>query len=1527
MVPTDNVDSTACGFADTATPNVDMDATIDARPDAGLRRCCTKPGEAVQHYELIRKLGEGGMGTVFLARDTRLGRRVAIKFLQERSGPALDRFLVEARATALCQHENIVVIYDVGEFDFSPYMVLEYIEGRTLRTAMDEQMPQGSSDSKSTTQWAIEQMIPVARALSAAHAMNIVHRDLKPENILISNRGLVKVVDFGIAKQVGAPLANANDENSLGGLGNVNLTKNGASPGTMMYMAPEQWLSDEIDGRTDIWAFGLILFELLVGDHPLAPVTMNALTQVINFAEPMPSAKEKRPDEAALGEIIDRCLRKRKEERYASAQELCTALEALLDDPRTPAFLEQKCPFAGLLAFQETDARRYFGRAEDIAAVTDKLENQELIAVVGASGAGKSSFIRAGVIPAFKATGKNVETYVLRPGRRPLAALADTLSFFAETSGSNERLDPLVVEKNLLQEPGNLGVCLRLRCRRRGPEHRILLVVDQFEEIFTLGVDADVRAAFFMGLLGVADDASSPLRVILSMRADFLDRLAEDRTFLSAVTRGLYFLPPMAADGLRDALVKPLERARYRCDDDALIDEILAGLVGMKSPLPILQFLATKLWEARDKEQRFLTTEAYHALGGVAGALSTHADAVVSAMSPNEQKITRAIFLRLVTPERTRAVVLFDELQVLFGDPAAVEHAVQRLADARLVVIESGDERKGKTVELIHESLIERWGKLRGWLDESEQDVQFLAELRTAAAQWEKNGQAPGFLWRDEAAQKAETWLRTRLAAGQAQLGPRELGYLQAVVRLAQRTKTRQRQIIAGTLMLAVVIALVVGGFAVNAQKQAHRADAQAARARDEARQARNATRIAAARELQSKDPTKALSLLREIEQGANVRGWLELLMQTKHAGVAERVKVHSTAVLAMAINPQGDRVVSSLSDHNLEIWNADGTGESLVLRGHEHGSFVVAWSHDGQKIASGSRDQTVRVWNADGSGSPLVLPGYSATIRSIDWSPNDKYLATVAYSSAAWIWNLDSPDKPIVLGPGAELQARAIAWHPDGKRVAIASQDGTVQVWGVEGNEAELVLRGHDDAVSAVAWSPDGRYLASAGKDKTVRIWNASGGGDPIILEGHQDVIVDVKWSPNGKMVVSGAQDKTVRLWDVSRLRLPIVLRGHDDKVTDVAWSTDGRSIVSSSLDHEVRFWDVARLMKNYALGDHERPVKYVSFSPDGQRIASGSADKTIRVWNLADRTAPLVLQGHEQMVNSVAFSPDGRKLTSCSADRTVRVWNADGTGEPLVFRGHEGEVWDASFMADGRRIVSGSEDKTVRIWSADGETPPVILRQYQAKVTTVAIAPDGQRIASGSTDRTIRIGRADGSGEPLILRGHVDSITGLCWSPDSRRIASGSDDWTVRVWNGDGTGTPLVFKGHRSTSSIHPTSAFRPDAQWIVSSSDDGSIRIWHSDGTGEAIVLHAGDSWVNSAAWSPDGKQIAAGLENGTILVWSDLDWLDKVDDDQLWKTTNYCLPLDVRERLLGFSEAQSRVDLANCERAVVQASKHP
>ncbi|HEX8108914.1 MAG TPA: serine/threonine-protein kinase, partial [Kofleriaceae bacterium] len=609
------------------------------------RKPLVEPGTRVAHYEIIRALGRGGMGEVHLARDVRLGRLVALKFLIPSSPEVARMLLVEARATAKCKHENIVVIHDMNEYRGMPYLVLEYLEGKSLNRL--------HAESRLPVIRMIEVIAAVVRALDHAHRVGIVHRDLKPDNIFVTTTGDVKVLDFGIAKLVGSPASHAaqtpespavHDDETV-----ITLSSKGPV-GTRPYMAPEQWLGADIDHRTDIWAVGVILFRLVTGKYPYeldGPALMYAVAMP---TEPVRSVRALVPDfHPELAAIIDRCLRKAKDERFATARELLDALEPLLPHHAVAAD-DDRCPYPGLMAFQEADAERFFGRDDQIARLVGRLATQPLISIVGPSGVGKSSFVRAGIVPALKREGP-WGTIAMRPGRSPLLALAA----LSDPARAHDLEYVRAVAQQMFEQPGYLGALLRWRAASHGC--RVLLYIDQFEELYTLVHDLRERVAFVTCLRAAADDPSSPVRVVLSLRSDFLDRAAEDRAFMASVTDGMHYLMPLGHDGLRQALVRPAEQAGHVFESDELVGRMIADVALAPGALPLLQFAAARMWDARDRSRRVMTAASYLAMGGIAGALAVHADAVLAELSPGRRRLAQSVFQRLVTADGTRAIV------------------------------------------------------------------------------------------------------------------------------------------------------------------------------------------------------------------------------------------------------------------------------------------------------------------------------------------------------------------------------------------------------------------------------------------------------------------------------------------------------------------------------------------------------------------------------------------------------------------------------------------------------------------------------------------------------------------------------------------------------------------------------------------------------------------------------------------------------------------------------------------------------
>jgi formylglycine-generating enzyme required for sulfatase activity len=713
-------------------------------------------GQTIGRYQIRRILGRGGMGRVYLARDVVLGRSVALKIVGGSSYS--ERFLHEARAIAMLNHPNIVQLYDYGEHDHGIFLALEYVEGETLRERI-RRGPIGLDE-------ALRHSSAIADALLHAHAANVFHCDLKPSNVMVGRDGRVRVVDFGIAR--------------IGGDATV------TSSGTPDWMAPEQWRNGPVTDRVDVWALAIVSCQLFSGRHPLGD-DPERRSDTIRDSNRIAVQLEDQHVPPSVVDLVTRSLAIEPTQRPSASEWHCVLDNVIAG--RSDGFTEA-APYPGLSAFDEQQARFYFGREREIDEFLERLREAPHVAIVAPSGAGKSSFLHAGVVPRLRAR-ERWTVIAFRPGSDPVGALArHVVSAMVNAGVAGFELDTRAHSQafraELLETPTLLAA--RLATLAATCDGRVLVAVDQLEEAFTQGASEIERTQFLKMVLAAADDPQDPVRVLFTVRDDFFSKIPG--------LRSVFIIQKLGVDDLRRTIAGPLARCRYEFDDVEIIDDLISEVGSAEvADLPLLQFACRTLWDGRDVTTRRLRRATYKEMGGLAGALARHAEHAMAALSHDERRITRQLLLQLVTGT-TRRSVARDQLITTVGAEAGA--VLDRLLSARLLVQHSQGDGDGAIVEIAHESLLQTWSQLARWVDESRDERRLLEELEDATSLWERRGK------RDE-----ETWSQNDLVTARhraSQLGlsiPERVEAFLAAGDRRHRAQLRKRRIRYGMALAA----------------------------------------------------------------------------------------------------------------------------------------------------------------------------------------------------------------------------------------------------------------------------------------------------------------------------------------------------------------------------------------------------------------------------------------------------------------------------------------------------------------------------------------------------------------------------------------------------------------------------------------------------------------------------------------------------------------------------------------------------
>jgi WD40 repeat protein len=1166
-------------------------------------------------------------------------------------------------------------------------------------------------------------------------------------------------------------------------------------------------------------------------------------------------------------------------------ERLCAELQCPVPDSVT----KPPCPYPGMMPFSERDSHRFFGRDQEVQELVEQLRLHPFLAVVGPSGSGKSSLVFAGLVPALRKTGLfgTGEWLVrsLRPGESPHVALDAALG-----SGAGDAA-------------GAVTALLSGQPQAR----RLLLVVDQFEELFTLAHKEHVRP-FQQALQHLIEVPNC--YVVLTVRADFYPELMATPLW-GAIQAHRFEVLLLNEGNLRQAIVRPAEDVRVFVET-ALVERLVSDAGQEPGVLPLVQETLVLLWERL--ERCFLPLRAYEALvltrraygepplTGLQAAMARRADAALADLPPQQQAIARHIFLRLVQfgegRADTRRQQPAEALRTASDDLQAFSQTLRHLEHHRLLTL-SGEEESGqRTVDIAHEALISGWPTLQEWLGQRREAEQTRRRLEAKAQEWIRLGRAGGGLLDRVELMEAERWLMSPDSAdlGVSEALPAFMEASQAAIEAARQEREAARR---QALELE----------RQNAEEQRRRAEAERRRAEEHARASSRLRRLAAVlaavfvlavmaalfalAQQQEARGNERLALTSEARALANEHRALtsEAQALANEAQVEQQLRLATSRDLAtsaiskLAVDPELsillamqavsvtyaiDREVTEAAENALHQ-ALEVSRIRLTLAGHTEPLSDVAYSPDGTRLATSSGDRTIKVWDAS-SGELLFTIAGQRVMQDVAYSPDGTRLASADADGRARIWDAVS-GTPVLTLTGHSDALWGVAYNPAGTRVATASSDRTVRVWDAISGTAVLTLTGHSDQVHGVAFGPEGALLATASNDGTARVWDALSGQELYVLEGHTGKVSAVAFSPDGKyLATASAGDGTAKVWDLATGQETTMLSGHrPSQVYRVAFSPDGQCLVTSSADKTAKAWQTGTWREMFTLVGHTDSVWGLAFSPDGTRLATASRDGTARVWDVSPGNGRLIISAHDGELYSLAFSPDGLRLASAGQDRAARVWDLPSGTPALTLTGHDDEVLDVAFSGDGKYIATASKDGTARLWDAASGDLVHPLEGHNNWVFAVAFRPDSRCLAT-TTYGLIR-GWDVPSGDSLFsLTGHTAEVRDAVFSPDGGSLYTVSNDKTVRVWDlasAQGPGEPLALEGH---NAVLTAVAVSTDGRFLATAGEDNTVKVWNTGSWVERFTLTGHTNFVRAVAFHPDGTRLATASFDGTTKVWS-------------------------------------------------------
>lgn len=1209
-------------------------------------------------------------------------------------------------------------------------------------------------------------------------------------------------------------------------------------------------------------------------------------------------------------------------ELYHLTQEDMAATLADYDASLEPELDDSLCPYIGLDPFDTTDHNLYFGREPLVNSMIERLKNGRFLALSGPSGGGKTSLVLAGLIPklqegAIEGSEEWLYLPAMVPGSNPVSSLIDLLRTSDNTSGWIKE-----TKDDLLSSPEKLTRLIN----RRAAGQTAVLVVDQFEEIFTLCQDQDQRQAFMSNLLHLAQSEDNNHIIILTMRTDLESNLVRMADFQAAYANAQLRVTTMNASELRQAIRQPAKLVGLKFED-GLTEQLVSDVLGEPAALPLLQFTLLKLWENRTRNK--VTWEAYKQLGGGRDALANTADKLFNGLNPAEQNIARKILLKMVRPTQgldiVRNRVLRKQLYDISRAKPRIDYILSHFVRERLIRLKSGNKPENDQLEIAHEALVKNWPRLIGWLEEERVALRHRLRLTEMAEQWESLDRDQSALLRGLVLEEAQQYndlsdLETAFVAESvAALKQEELQ--KEAARQRELIKTRQFARRLTFLVIALLFVFVIAvGFAFLARDNALKAseneqiaEANAATAvanEAAAQEARETAEASALIAEQSAATAEAAQVIAEVnanaaataeaeadderliaeqraEEAVSARAEAEAneLLAQENARLALARELATAALSQLGSDPQLSLLlaieaanVTLAADESIQAEATDALYRALqasqqvfTLAGHTDSINDAVVSPNGRYIATASDDNSVKIWDAETGQTIHTLDGHEASVTSLAFSENNTHLLSGDTASQIIVWDVEAGTLVRRLTGEDDRAVRSVAFHPDGEQIGVGYDAGTARIWDFVTSSSKLRQFRHNAPVTAIEFSNDGTTFVTAGEDGIIIVQNTETG---IPLTSFEAELTDngfpipinaIAISNDGTQIAAAKADGDATLWLNGEFQA--TFPGHSDAVTDVDFNEEGDRLATASLDGSAKVWDVEAERAVLTLSGFGGGVTAVAFYPSGERIVTANLDGASRIWNTETGLEPLTLTDHRAGVNSIRYSKDGSLIATASNDKTARIWDAL-TGENLTSLIHSEGVNSAELHPTEPILATATQgqDPNVRLWDLTTDSIIEPFYDHPQLVNDLAFNPDGTLLATAAEDGIARLWEL-ATNEVILRLEHADPVQTVSFNSDGSQLLTTSGTTAV-IWDVASGEILAEISGHNGAIQH---AIFSPDDSQLATASADGTVKLWNLE-SGSAERTFSGHSGpVNWVTFSEDGSLLATASVDKTARLW--------------------------------------------------------